>query len=798
MAPVVGAKGCFARLVRMIDLTPARRSRTRRAGRAIGIAGLLGALATAALAQAGAAAPPAAADTPAAPAAPAAAPSQAPAPVAAQSRPAGEARPQQLAPVQITGRPDDVQERRNSTAAKIIIGRDEIERFGDSTLGDVLKRLPGVTIQGQPGRGGAIRMRGLGSGYTQILLDGERIPPGFSLDSLAPEQIERIEIIRAPTAETGARAIAGTINIITRGGYTKRINDVRLTAAVENGRLQPSASWTRNDTLGPFIYNYSLSVFRQNRASDSTTTTIARRLADDSVTLDQRDTGTVREHRSGVHATGRLQWRGEEEGHTLVLTPLLIYGSGTSHRTGVLEQSVGAVPPPYDHSRTDGDGSYSLARLNLQWNRRLGEGTRLEARGGVGLSRSQSQSLRLEDTGGVQTRTLDDRTDSHDRTYTAGAKWIQSLAGEHSLVAGVEGEGNRRTDTRATLQNGAPLLVDFGDAVSAASTRYALYAQDEWNLTPNWAAHAGLRWEGIDTRGSGEAGQPEAINRSSVWTPLLHAVWKPDPKGRDQVRMSLTRSYRSPTLGNLIARPSINTRYPVPGANTPTQADRAGNPNLKPELATGIDIALERYLPQSGILSANVFQRRIKNFMRSETALETVSWSAVPRYVSRVQNIGDAVTQGIELEAKFRLSDVFAEAPKTDVRANASLFRSRVRTVPGPDNRLDQQPDYTVNLGADHRFTGLPLLLGGNLNWTPGYTTRISDVQTARQGRKAILDAFALWTFSPTLQLRISASNLDPRGYVTGGTFDDAGVRETSATTAPTYLNLQVRLEMKL
>ena len=126
--------------------------------------------------------------------------------------------------------------------------------------------------------------------------------------------------------------------------------------------------------------------------------------------------------------------------------------------------------------------------------------------------------------------------------------------------------------------------------------RLAGYAQDEWSLSEHWAAHAGLRWEGIRTRGSVEEGQPEAVNQSSVWTPLLHAVWKPDPKGRDQVRFSLTRSYRSPTLSNLIARPSVNTRYPVPGPNTPTQADRAGNPNLKPELATGIDIAVERYL----------------------------------------------------------------------------------------------------------------------------------------------------------------------------------------------------------
>ncbi|MEO7009177.1 MAG: TonB-dependent receptor, partial [Caldimonas sp.] len=194
----------------------------------------------------------------------------------------------------------------------------------------------------------------------------------------------------------------------------------------------------------------------------------------------------------------------------------------------------------------------------------------------------------------------------------------------------------------------------------------------------------------------------------------------------------------------------------------------------------------------------SVFRRQISNFMRSQTTLEAVPWAAQPRYVARPQNIGDATTQGLELEAKFRLSELVAAAPKLDLRANASVYRSRVKSVPGPDNRLDQQPDCSANLGADYRFPGLPLTLGGNLNWTPGYTTRISDVQTARQGRKLIVDAYALWIFDPALRLRISASNLNPLDYVTGSTYDEAGLRETSTTTAPTSLNLQLRLEMKL
>ena len=700
--------------------------------------------------------------------------------------------------VEVTGgRADDTQQRRQSTAAKIIVGRDEIERFGDSTVGDLLKRLPGVTVQGRPGRGGAIRMRGLGSGYTQILLDGERVPPGFSLDSLAPEQIERIEILRAPTAETGARAIAGTINIITREGFTKRLNDLRLTLGVENDRVQPAASWSRNDTLVGLPYSFSLSASRNDRQSDSTTRTVARRVETEELRRDQTDTGTLREHRQGLHASGRLHWR-SEQGDAVTLMPLLIHGIGSTQRRGVLDQRVGIDPAPYARADTVGDGSFTLLRMNATWTRRLGESTHMEWRAGFANSRSANQSVRQE-SGGSHLRTLQDTADTRDRNLTLNAKLSQLLASEHNLVLGGEAESNRRTEARTTLQNGAPLLVDFGDNLTASATRLALYAQDEWTVSAQWAAHAGLRWEGIHTRGSGALNAADASNRSSVWTPLLHAVWKPDEKSRDQVRFSLTRSYRSPTLASLIARPSLNTCCQAPGPNEKTRPDRAGNPDLRPELATGIDIAVERYLPGSGLLSANVFHRQVKNYMRSQTALENVPWSpGQPRYVSRPQNVGDAVTQGVELEAKFRLSELLADAAKVDLRANASVFRSRVKSVPGPDNRLDQQPGFTANLGADYRLPGLPLSIGGNLNWTPGYSTRLSDVQTAEQGQKVVADAYAVWVFSPTLQLRTSFSNLDPRDHVSGGSVVDAGVRETSRTTAPTYLNLQVRLEIKL
>ncbi|HEV8314525.1 MAG TPA: TonB-dependent receptor [Burkholderiaceae bacterium] len=712
---------------------------------------------------------------------------------AAQEPPAAsKPEPQPAQRVEITGgRADDTEQRRQSTAAKIVIGREEIERFGDSTLGEVLRRLPGVTLQGPPGRGGAIRMRGLGAGYTQILLDGQRVPPGFSLDSLNPEQIERIEILRAPTAETGARAIAGTINIVTREGFKKRLNDLRVGAGFEHGRVMPGGSWTRNDVIGPLVYNFSLSAAHLDRDNLSVTTTSDEDSATGTPTLLQREAAQRRERSNSLHLSSRLEWR-RGEGELLMLSPFLVHSRSSGRRSAQLEQLLGADPAPYDHALTNSDSSFTLARLNGQWRQRLADGTRVEANAGLGLARGASHNARVEYAmDDAPLRSIDDRSRSRERTLSTSAKLSKLLNGDHSLVSGAELDVARRDES------GESAGEDTGGDLQATSQRVAAYAQDEWNLSPHWAAHAGLRWEGIVTRGEGVGEAPQR-NRSSVWTPLLHAVWKPDPKGRDQVRISLTRSYRSPSLQNLIARPQISLRHPVPDPNTPTTADRAGNPALRPELATGIDIAVERYLSGGGVLSANVFQRRIRDLMRTLTTLETVPWSATPRWVARPQNIGAATTRGIELEAKFRLSEVIEQAPALDLRANASFFRSRVDSVPGPDNRLDQQPGATANLGADYRLRGTPLTVGGNLNWTPGYDTRLSETQSASQGRKRVFDAYALWVIQPGMQLRLSASNLGPEDYFTASALDDGVLRERAQTVTRSFVNWQLRLELKL
>lgn len=709
---------------------------------------------------------------------------------AAQTTPAPAPAPQQ---VQITGgRESETEQRRQSTASKIVIGREEIDKFGDASLGEVLRRLPGVTTPGAPGRGGPPRLRGLGGGYTQILIDGQRMPPGFSLESLTPDQVERIEILRAPTAETGARAIAGTINVVLREGMRRRANEVRVGASVEDGTWGGGTQWTRTDSVDDLGYTLSASLFNNLRRDDGRTETVRTGAG---AKTELESFGSLG-RRQGLHLSGRLQWRLGETGDSLTLSPSLFAMENESERRFTL------LPPSrYDGGETDSASRFANARLNLQWRQRLSPDVRMELNANAGAARSASDSRRVEsrDTGD---RLLEESALGREQTLSTSVKFTRSAGAEaeHSLVGGLEAEAVQRRDQRSTQDSLAALDPALALPQHASSVRTAAYLQDEWTLNPSWSVHGGLRWEQITTRGAADETGTRPQNTSRVTSPLVHLLWKPDPKARDQVRLSLTRSYRAPSLEALIARPRISARFSAAEPNDPTSPDTVGNPGLRPELATGIDLAFERYLQGGGLLSANLFHRRIRDLMRSVTGAtpEDVPWSDQPRYVARQQNVGSATTQGLELEAKFGLDQLVADAPRVELRANLSLFRSRVDGVPGPDNRLSEQPRASGNLGADWRVRGTPVSVGGNLNWVPAYETQLAEDQRTATGTRRVADAYLLWTFDPATALRVMASNLAPREYETRNTITTATFVETARTLNQGATNWQVRLELKL
>ena len=113
----------------------------------------------------------------------------------------------------------------------ITITRADIERSLAGDVADLLRFHAGLDIgrNGGPGQPTSLFLRGTDSNHTVVLVDGVRINPGTiggaPLENIAPESIERIEIVKGPrSALYGPDAIGGVVNILTRGAQTDGID----------------------------------------------------------------------------------------------------------------------------------------------------------------------------------------------------------------------------------------------------------------------------------------------------------------------------------------------------------------------------------------------------------------------------------------------------------------------------------------------------------------------------------------------------------------------------------------------
>ena len=680
--------------------------------------------------------------------------------------------------VEVRSESGDTDQRRRNSVAKTVYGRDEIDKYGDTNLSDVLKRLPGVNVTG-----GNPRLRGLGAGYTLILINGEPAPPGFSLDNLSPSQVERIEVTKGPTAEHSAQAVAGTINIILREAPRQRQRELRLGSSYNHTRPTFSLNATHGDRLGDLSLSLPLSLFQWRGASSGTTDRISRDVTDAPLHLLSRSDD--RWWGDGFNFSPRLSWKLSDT-DTLNWQTFAQVSRFNNAGHSVSDVLVGLAPSSVNDVYGN-DGQWRMLRSNLQLIRRWADGSRIDLKAGAQVTRSQFRTdLEGDDARGVHTVTRLTTGDNREHIWSSAGKYSRPLGERHSLAIGWDIEQKQRRELRSLTENGQSQLIGYdGEPFRAHVQRAALYAQDEWEIATQWSTYIGLRAERIATTSQGSGGSLEST--SQVVTPLWHLNYKLDPKGRDLVRASVTRSYKAPDVSSLMGRPSINASYPVDKPNPELSPDRVGNPLLKPELATGLDLAFEKYLANGGLVSFGLFHRRIEGLIRNAVTLESVPWSGTKRWVSHPVNLAQARSTGLEMELKGRagelLPSMFDPALGLSLRASLSIYRSSVDGLPGPDNRLESQQPWSMNLGFDHVLKGMPLTLGASLSYTPGYRIQQTVEQGLEQVRVRILDGYALWAVDRQTSVRLSINNLAPTDTTSRISLIDADGREQGSTS---------------
>lgn len=666
--------------------------------------------------------------------------------------------------------------RRQSSIAMSVYGRDELDRQGDMDLTDVLKRLPGISMDS-----GAPRLRGLGGGYTQILINGEPAPPGFSLETLAPADVERIEVIKGATAEYSG--VAGTINVVLREPPKTQVREWR--ANLSQRALQPSAStaFQWGDKVGAISFVVPVTVSRTALGTTYHADRVSRTAGGE--VRGQAIDGQDQSRTGSGQMSPRIQWKLSDT-DTLSLSGFAQRVEGVSDSERSVLDVVGS-PSTTVRDQSHGLGLTQVLRAQSQWQRKWAEGGKVE------LKASWQHSLRRGENDYSGWRSSGDTsllrhaaTDFDESRLSAGGRAYLPVGSAHTLAMGWDLERRQRDDLRRVWDYGVE-RVDSSDGVpfSAHIERAAVFVQNEWALSDQWAVLPGVRFEEIRIRSGGSLADIDNLAR--ITAPVLHVNFRIDPKGRDQIRASLTRSFKLPDLASLMGRYVFNTTYEREVSNTPIAADRAGNPSLRPELSAGMDIAFEHYPPSGGVFSVGYFQRRIDDLIRQNTTLQAVAGTSALRWVSRPLNFGEAKSQGLEFELKGRAEDwlplLFAVDSGVQLRSAWSIYRSHVEQIEGPDSRLEAQPPWVLSLGADVRVKGSGWTLGASLVMRPAYATQQTDRQLIQRNAVRTLDAFASLKLDRSMQFRVGLVNLLAPDNVSSNSVEDLDGFSASSTS---------------
>ncbi len=166
--------------------------------------------------------------------------------------------------IEVLAKRVNARERTELAEPVLTYSEEYFQRFEPLSVGEMMKRVPGVTFSDDVGEYAAPSLRGIGSEYTQILINGRRISGSGNdntvlVDRTPPELVERVEIIRSPTSDMDSQGIGGTLNIILKEGAEFNGGIYRLGGYYIDGETRPQ----RVRLVRPYHRSHSMGHFAQ-------------------------------------------------------------------------------------------------------------------------------------------------------------------------------------------------------------------------------------------------------------------------------------------------------------------------------------------------------------------------------------------------------------------------------------------------------------------------------------------------------------------------------------------------------
>ena len=199
-------------------------------------------------------------------------------------------------------------------------------------------------------------------------------------------------------------------------------------------------------------------------------------------------------------------------------------------------------------------------------------------------------------------------------------------------------------------------------SLSSGNTKtHAVYVQDKWQISPEWALTMGGRqehYEAYDGVNQNTENLARYEDRSrNTFSPKASLSFEPTPAWG--FRAAFGKAYRFPTVTELFQQLTTSNNIIV-----------TNNPNLKPEEIYSGEITAERRFA-NGLARASLFREDRYDALISQI---NVLPAAEDTSKSYVQNVDHVRIYGIELATEWKNAII----PKLDLVANATLTDSEI------------------------------------------------------------------------------------------------------------------------
>lgn len=685
--------------------------------------------------------------------------------------------------------------RNRSDAAEPILVYDEeyFQRFEPLTAGDALKRVPGVTFLSDVIESDGARLRGLDPGYTQILINGERVPGGqadrsFFLDRIPAELIEQVEIVRSSSARRTGDAVAGSLNIKLRDGFALDGGYVRAGGLFfDDGEVKPSGGFYYGGELagGRMLIGANVQGRYNPKEKSSLRYGDSPENNPDFATDDFDNREDQSDIRDGTDYAFNASWGIENEETEFEILANFVRTERTEDERSyeyndptAINGPVRAIPAGNlltDNANINDITTESwsvIAKLDQEWS--LGE-TQLR----VGFAKFDDLQDEFEyeiDFDRSTPRFTGDLTvqDTNDQEFFVNLEQeielndniefaVGGFAQDKKRVFRLQEVRSRFNLTPAARQgydqfernpgefapNPFPPLGEtaFNRVKENRRDLYALVEGEFDSLT----FEAGIRWENTDVEITDfQVGGAGTIENS--YDEFLPSASLKFELGDGRITLSGARTLRRPNF-NFITPGLLEAEF---GDN-----DFLGNPFLLPETAWGGDLGYEHKIGNNGVIGINVFYRDITNLIELSTLLDA---NGVPvegsegdgTFIYTPRNTGNGEVYGVEFDASFSLA--FIGLPDTGLFGNFALLDSNIRDEFG-ERRFNDQSEYVYNFGAIQNIPSFGAAFGATYRKQgEAFGRVVGEEITTRYG--ADLEVFIEKRFGDSFTIRAVGSNL--------------------------------------